>query len=171
MNDMNELSLTTWSQERQGGPRPAWAEVGPASLPDCHSSIGSKSSLLRCGGLCEGFRDWWGDTRIDESDRDSRCSSGHRPPANIRRTGPRITNNRPPYPQRAISSRDARGVSGAFLRPSRFHYNRQTRVGSSFRRELSKRAGHQPPCRSRSVTLPTNLRCPVSSTTGCTAEA
>ena len=56
MNDMNELSLTTWNQERQGGPRPAWAEVGPASLPDCHRSTGSRSCFFRCVGLCEGFR-------------------------------------------------------------------------------------------------------------------
>jgi hypothetical protein len=31
---MNERSLTTWNQERLGGPRPAWVEVGPDSLPD-----------------------------------------------------------------------------------------------------------------------------------------
>ena len=51
----------------------------------------------------------------------SRCSSRHSFTERIRQTGLRITNNRPPYPQRASSSRDAREVSGAFLKPSRFN--------------------------------------------------
>jgi len=115
MNDVNEFSLTTLNLERQGGPRPAWADMGPASLPDCHRSSRSRSRHLRCGWLCECFCGWWGDTRVGESDKSGRSSSGHRFTAETWRTGPRITNNRPPFPQRASSSRDARGVSGAFL--------------------------------------------------------
>lgn len=126
MNDVNTLSLTTLSLERQGGPRPAWADVKPTSSPNCHRSKESRSCHLRCGGLREGLRGWRRDTWDDTSHENGRCRSGRRLTDTIRRTGPRITNSRPPYPQRARSSRIAREVSGAFLEPSCSPYNRQT---------------------------------------------
>jgi len=62
MNDIYELSLTTLNLERQGGPRPAWADVRPASSPNCRRSKESKSCHLRCRRLHECFRGWCGNT-------------------------------------------------------------------------------------------------------------
>jgi hypothetical protein len=54
----------------------------------------------------------------------------------IPETGLRITNNRPPYPQRASLSRDAREVSGACLKPSRSDYSRKSQLEYLFDRRL-----------------------------------
>jgi len=90
LNDVNELPRTTLNLEREGGPRPAWADVRPTSLPFGHRLIESKSCLIRCGCAGTGFPGWSDHAWANEADRESRWSSGHRLILTTRRARLRI---------------------------------------------------------------------------------
>lgn len=87
---MNELSPTALNLEREGGPRPAWADVRPTSLPRRRRSLASTSCLFRRGGTGTWICGWSGDACTNEADRDRDCSSGRRLTGTTRRTQLRI---------------------------------------------------------------------------------